>query len=177
LAEYRFELDPELDDSLTRSLVELWVDVTNAGGAVGFVPPVDKEDVAEVADHAFERVRRRQDHIVIGFEGEAPFGFAFLDHRPGPLFRHWVTLKRLMVRPHEQGAGRGRALLAAIHEKAHELGLEQVHLTVRGGTGTESFYERQGYEIHARIPGVIRVGPGDDREEIYMVKRLGDPNS
>ncbi|HEV8529445.1 MAG TPA: GNAT family N-acetyltransferase, partial [Actinomycetes bacterium] len=35
-----FELDPPLTDDLRAAIVALWVDVTNAGGAVGFVPPV-----------------------------------------------------------------------------------------------------------------------------------------
>lgn len=168
----RFELDPPLDNALQSSLISLWVDVSNAGGAVGFVPPVDRTHVDPVAAVAFERVERGEDHMIIGYEDHEPFGFAFLEHRPGPLFRHWATVKRLMVHPRLQRAGRGTRLLEAVHEKARGLGLEQIHLTVRGGTGTEELYERHGYVIHARIPDVIRVAPGDDREEIYMVKRL-----
>lgn len=169
----RFELDPPLDSTLRSSLVSLWAEVSNAGGAVGFVPPVAESDVHPMADLAFDRIDRGVDHIVVGYDDEgAVFGFAFLEHRPGPLFRHWATVKRLMVRPALQKTGRGDALLRAVDEKAHELGLEQLHLTVRGGTGTESFYERHGFRIEARIAGVIRVAPGDDREEIYMVKRL-----
>jgi GNAT superfamily N-acetyltransferase len=167
----RFELDPDLDAALRSALVEIWVDVSNAGGAVGFVPPVPTHDVDRVAALAFDRIERGLDHIVVGYDDE-PFGLAFLEHRPGPLFRHWATVKRLMVHPRLQGSGRGDALLEAVAQKARGLGLEQVHLTVRGGTGTESFYARHGFEIRARIPGVIRVAPGDDREEIYMVKRL-----
>lgn len=167
----RFVLDPTLDPSTRSSLVDIWVDVSNAGGAVGFVPTVSKDDVTPLAELTFERIERGIDHIVVGYDDE-PFGFAFLEHRPGPLFRHWATVKRLMVHPSLQRTGRGHALLNAVAEKAIELGLEHLHLTVRGGTGTESFYERHGFKEHARIPGVIRVAAGDDREEIYMVKPL-----
>jgi GNAT superfamily N-acetyltransferase len=170
----RFELDPELGANLRTDLIDVWVDVSNGGGAVGFVPPVTKNDVLPVADLAFDRIARGVDHIVVGFEAQVPVGFAFLEHRPGPLFRHWATVKRLMVHPSLQGGGRGHALLDAVIGEASDLSLEQLHLTVRGGTGTEAFYERHGFEIQARIPGVIRVAPGDDREEIYMVKRLTD---
>jgi len=38
--------------------------------------------------------------------------------------------------------------------------------------GTESFYLRRGYEMVARIPAMIRVAPGDDRDELYLIKQL-----
>jgi hypothetical protein len=53
-----------------------------------------------------------------------------------------------------------------------QLGLEQLQLTVRGKTGTESFYEGFGYEVVGRVPGAIRVTPGDDRDMVYMMVRL-----
>lgn len=71
-----------------------------------------------------------------------------------------------------QHAGIGTALLHAVHDAARRLGLEQLHLTARGGTGTEEFYLRQGYELVARIPEAIRVAPGDDRDELYLRIKL-----
>jgi ribosomal protein S18 acetylase RimI-like enzyme len=85
-----------------------------------------------------------------------------------------MTIKRLQVQPELQGQGIGSALLRAMDSFAASLGLEQLHLTVRGGTGRESWYEREGYKVVATIPGAIRVQPGDDRDEIYMVKELAD---
>jgi GNAT superfamily N-acetyltransferase len=168
----RFEIDPELDDDLVRKLTSLWVDVSNAGGAVGFVPPVTEEQMAEVTVRAFEAVKTGRDRVVVAYEGNEPVGFLFLVQRPGPLFRHWATVKRLQVHPTRQGWGIGRRLLEETQRVLRDEGLEQLHLTVRGGTGTESFYESLGYEVKARIPGVIRVDAGDDREEIYMVRLL-----
>ena len=43
-----------------------------------------------------------------------------------------------------------------------------MQLTVRGGTGTEAFYTRLGYREVGRLPGALRVAPGDDRDEIIM---------
>ncbi|HEV2756481.1 MAG TPA: GNAT family N-acetyltransferase [Actinomycetota bacterium] len=175
LSGVELRLDPPLDDETSRALVRVWVDVSNEGGAVGFAPPppaVTAEDVAPVADAAFRSVREGRDHIVVAYDGGAIVGFAFLEHRPGPLFRHWATVKRLQVRPDAQGRGIGRALLEGCHDFARELGLEALHLTVRGGTGTESFYEGLGYELVATIPEAIRLAPDDTRPELYMVKRL-----
>ncbi|MDQ3956930.1 MAG: GNAT family N-acetyltransferase [Actinomycetota bacterium] len=153
----------------------MWVDVSNAGGAVGFPPPppeITPADVAPVAESTFRRIRDGDDHLVVAYDSDAIVGFAFLEHRPGPLFRHWATIKRLQVHPARQGRGLGTALLLATHDLARSIGLEQLHLTVRGGTGTESFYASHGYELLARIPDAIRIAPGDTREELYMVVRL-----
>lgn len=166
-------LDPLLTEELREQLIQIWTDVSNAGGAVGFVPPTSIEDVRPVAEEAFRRADSGGDHIVVAFSGAKPAGFLFLVGRPGALFKHWATLKRLQVSPPLQDRGVGGALLEATHETARrDLGLEQILLTVRGGTGTETFYERYGYKEVARIPGLIRVAEGDDREEIYMIREL-----
>ena len=68
--------------------------------------------------------------------------------------------------------GAGRLLLEGLHRSAVGLGLEQLMLTTRGGTGVEGFYERFGYSIVGRHPGAIRLAPGDDRDEIILIYRL-----
>jgi GNAT superfamily N-acetyltransferase len=164
-----------LDDAATRRLVDVWVAVSNAGGAVGFAPPppeVTYDDVAPLAASALRSVQEGRDHVVVAYDGETIVGFAFLEHRPGPLFRHWATIKRLQVHPGEQRRGIGKLLLRACHAHAQKLGIEALHLTVRGRTGTEAFYESEGYERVATIPQAIRLSAEDTRDELYMVKRL-----
>ena len=142
---------------------------------MGFAPPpplITFDDVAPLAESALRTVREGRDHVVVAYDGETIVGFAFLEHRPGPLFRHWATLKRLQVHPDEQGRGIGRELLHACERLGRSVGIEALHLTVRGGTGTERFYETEGYEPVATIPEAIRLSPADTRAELYMVKRL-----
>ncbi len=170
--ELSFVLDPVLGSDLVEELSRIWLDVTRAGGAVGGAPDATEADLAPVIQDALDRVQTGKDHMLLGRLGHRPVGFAFLSFRPGPLFRHWATVKRLQVRPELQGRGFGDAFLEELARVAKDLGLEQLHLTVRGGTGTEAFYERHGYRVVCRIPDVIRVAPDDTREEIYMVARL-----
>lgn len=40
-----FTVDPVVDPALRDGVTELWTEVSNAGGAVGFVPPVTAEDI------------------------------------------------------------------------------------------------------------------------------------
>ena len=167
-----FEVDPPLTDELRADLIELWRDVAEDGGAVGVSVPVDIEEVRALAATSFGRCERGEDHMVVALIGFEPVGLVFLEQRPGPLFRHWATVKRLEVHPILQGHGNGRSLLRAAQDFARAAGLEQLHLTVRGGTDTERFYGRLGYRVVAVIPGVIRVDEGDDRDEIYMIGAL-----
>lgn len=169
----RVELDPELHDDLRSRLIAIWTDVSNAGGAVGFVPPVTTDQVATFAVRAFARIGDGDGHLVVASIDAETVGFCFLEQRPGPLFTHWATIKRLQVHPSRQGRGLGSSILEEIHALAVErLRLEQLHLTVRGRTGIERFYATHGYREVARIPRMIRVAPGDDRDEIYMIKDL-----
>lgn len=165
-------LDPKIDRDAEETLLDIWVEVTNADGAVGFVPPVTREDIDEVATATLRRAVEGPDHLVVAYIDGAPVGFCFLEQRPGPLFTHWAFIKRLMIRPHLQGSGLGGTFLDQIHDIGRELGLEQFHLTVRGGTGIERFYEKYGYEVRARIAGVIRLAPDDTRDELYLVREL-----
>lgn len=168
-----FELDPELTPALTNKLETMWLEVGNAGGSVGTPVPATPADVKVLSDKAFRSVSEGDDHLVVAYQDDEAVGFAFLTHNPGPLFEHWAIVKRLQVLPELRGRGVGSALMTEITRLARdELGLEQLQLTVRGKTGTEAFYERFGYEVVGRIPGAIRVAPGDDRDMIYMMARL-----
>jgi GNAT superfamily N-acetyltransferase len=157
---------------LRRQLLDTWVAVTDAGGAVGFVPPADPDEIAPALDAALERVAAGRDELVVLRQDGAAVGMALLVAHTSALRRHWRTVLRVMVHPDLQGQGAGGQLIEGIHGLAREMGLEQLHLTVRGGAGVEGFYERFGYGQVGRHPGAIRVGPGDDRDEIMFVKQL-----
>ena len=157
---------------LREQLLGMWVDVTNAGGAVGFTPPADVCAVATTLDTALDRVAAGKDLLGILRQNGNAVGMGFLVDPGSTLRRHWRTILRLMVRPELQGTGAGRLLLEGLHGTAADLGLEQLMLTTRGGTGVEGFYERFGYSIVGRHPGAIRLAPGDDRDELILVFRL-----
>ncbi|MFF0578452.1 GNAT family N-acetyltransferase [Streptosporangium saharense] len=170
----RFVTDPDLTEELVAELVECWTEVSNAGGAVGFVPPVTAAEVRELALPTFARCGvDGPDHLVAGFDETGRLAcWLVLADAGSHLRAHWRWVLRVMVHPKHQGAGYGAHLMRAAEEAARGLGIEALHLTVRGGTGTEGFYARFGYTEVGRIPGAIRLVPGDDRDEIYMVLRL-----
>ena len=161
-----------VDEHLRRELLTCWTDVTNAGGAVGFVPPVTEDDVAPALDELVRRVREGRTVLAVLTVDGGTAGFAVLARAASPLRQHWATVFRVQVHPSRQSSGLGRVLMTGVHAIAREAGLEFLHLGARDGTGADGFYRRLGYQEVGRLPGAIRVGPGDDRDEILLVCRL-----
>lgn len=168
-----FVLDPPLTDELREQIVQLWVDVTNAGGAVGFVAPVTADDVWPIAEPTFAGVQDGLDRLLIGVDDGRLVALLFVvDHR-FELKAHWRVLKRVMVLPGSQGRGYGAALMREAAAVGRKLGLAGLQVTVRDGHGLDRFYLGLGYREVGRIPGALRVGPDDDRDELFMWFDLG----
>ncbi|GGY04609.1 GNAT family N-acetyltransferase [Streptomyces djakartensis] len=169
-----FTLDPAVTPELRDGLLDLWADVSNAGGAVGFVPPVAREDIRPSLLKHFAAMAEGDVRLLVGRDEEGRVAAtAFLTRNTHRLMTHWVWLYTVMVHPRHQGKGYGRDLLAAAADAARGLeGIEAIRLTCRGGLGLERFYESCGYKEVGRIPGAIRVAPDDDRDDVIMLLPL-----
>jgi GNAT superfamily N-acetyltransferase len=169
-----FTLDPELTPELRAEIVDLWTAVSNAGGAVGFVPPVTAELVRPTAERQFAGVADGLDRLLVGREpGGGPgsgrlAAVLFFEDQRFNLMTHWRLLKRVMVAADAQGRGYGRELLAQAELVAREWGLSGLRLTLRGGQGLEDFYARSGYKEVGRVPGAIRTAPGVEHDDVTM---------
>ncbi|MGW0857591.1 N-acetyltransferase family protein [Streptomyces sp. NPDC002690] len=169
-----FTLDPAFDSELRDGILTLWTDVSNAGGSVGFVPPVTTEDIRpELLKHLTAIVEGRT-RLLVGRDEEGTVAAtAFLTHNTHRLMRHWLWLYTVMVHPSHQGKGYGRDLMEAAADAARGTdGIEAIRLTCRGGTGVDRFYGSCGYKEVGRVPGAIRVAEGDDRDDITMLLPL-----
>jgi GNAT superfamily N-acetyltransferase len=169
-----FELDPAVTPALRDGVLDLWVDVSDAGGAVGFVPPVTREAIRpELLKHLVAMGEGRA-RLLVGWDRDGRVAAtAFITFNTHRLMTHWVWLYTVMVHPRHQGEGYGRDLLAAAEDAARGFdGIEAIRLTCRGGLGLERFYGSCGYKEVGRVPGAIRVAPGDDRDDITMLLPL-----
>ncbi|MEV5885159.1 GNAT family N-acetyltransferase [Streptomyces sp. NPDC052020] len=169
-----FTFDPALTTELREGVLDLWTDVSNAGGSVGFVPPVTREDIRpELVKHMVAMAEGRTRLLVGHDEAGEVAATAFLTFNTHRLMTHWLWLYTVMVHPRHQGRGYGRDLLAAAERAARGLeGIEAIRLTCRGGLGLERFYAACGYKEVGRVPDAIRVAPGDDRDDITMLLPL-----
>ncbi|MFF1512002.1 GNAT family N-acetyltransferase [Streptomyces sp. NPDC058326] len=172
-----FEMDPAVGRTLRDGVLSLWADVSNAGGSVGFVPPVTPDDIRPVLLKHLIGMTDGGTRLLVGRDehGEVA-ATAFFTFNTHPLMTHWVWLYTVMVHPRHQGRGYGRDLMAAVEHTARTgegfEGIEAIRLTCRGGTGVDGFYARAGYKEVGRVPGAIRVAPGDDRDDIMMLLPL-----
>ncbi|MGW8889436.1 N-acetyltransferase family protein [Streptomyces sp. NPDC055749] len=172
-----FELDPAFDRSLHDGITALWADVTDAGGAVGFVPPANPDEIRPELLKHLAAITEGRTRLLVGYDEDGTVAAtAFLARTTHRLMTHWVLLHTVMIHPRLQGKGLGRELMAAAADGARGMdGIEAIRLTCRGGTGADRFYASCGYKEVGRVPGAIRVAPGDDRDDITMLLPLGAP--
>ena len=167
------ERNPVVDDRLVAQMVEVWTAVTEAGGAVGFLPGTPRAAYEREAARALRRVDEGDGDLVTATDDEGVLvGFVFLERDTHPLAPHLGVVKRLQRHPRIAGGGVGAALLRATEELARDRGLSVLTLTVRGGTGRERFYAAHGYRLDGRLPARLQLGDGTLIEELYMSKEL-----
>jgi acetyltransferase len=151
----------------------LWLAVTRAGGAVGFVWHAPAAQLWAAAAAVVEDVRAgRQQMFEIRTAAGSLAGTVFLRRGVGTVFEHRADVLRLMVHPDLQGHGGGRALLTAAVEHAGSWGLELLLLSTRGGTELPALYQRLGWTRVGVVPGGLRLGPDDVRDEHWFVLHL-----
>ena len=177
----RFELPTELTPALRAELIDLITEASNAGGAIGYVAPVDRDEVdaQSLRPGSFDLAL---DTLLVAYEdegdgsdpdGAAVAGMLFLSHRRFDLMSHLRTLRLVVLHPKHQGKGYGVELLREAERVARTLdGVEMLHLTCRGGLGLERFYAKCGYTEVGRIPRALRVSADDYRDEIHMALAL-----
>lgn len=166
-------VDAALDAGLREQLLVVWVEATNAGGAVGFTPPAPVDAVAAALDAALAAVASGRDALGVLRSGDGRVvGMGLLVAGGAEIVAHWRTVLRVMAHPSIQGTGAGTVLMEGLHDLGRSLGLEHLYLSVRGGEGLERFYARFGYRVVGTHPGAVRVSPTDTRDEIFMAADL-----
>ncbi|BBG03630.1 MULTISPECIES: GNAT family N-acetyltransferase [Pseudonocardia] len=154
-------VDPHPDTA--RALGELWIAVTEAGGAVDFVPGWDPAEIRGLAAATIDGVRSGALRMLVLGDETAPDGTVFLARGSG-IAAHRADVQRLMVRPDLQGRGLGTVLLEAAVAHGREMGVEMLTLGARGGTSLPAFYTARGFVEYGLLPRGVRLGAEDVRD-------------
>ncbi|MFP5022207.1 GNAT family N-acetyltransferase [Pseudonocardia phyllosphaerae] len=153
------------------ALGDLWITVTEAGGAVDFVPGWDPGEIRDLAAATIAAVAAGTTRMIVAGDPAAPDGTVFLAPGSG-IAAHRADVQRLMVRPELQGNGLGGALLEAAVADARELGFTMLTLGARGGTPLPHFYADRGFTEYGRLGGGVRLSADDDRDVHLFVRYL-----
>ncbi len=167
------------DNFFAAALLTLWHRVSEAGGSVGFVPSVTRQQVAPAVAKAVDELRAGTRKAIVftkdtDLARNQLLACAFLIPNFSDLSSHRIDVRTLMVDPAAQGQGLGKKLVKEVIAYARELGAQTLTLSARGGEGLEKFYESLGFIEWGRMPDSTRVSPTDSREEVYFWRRIGE---
>lgn len=169
----RVESLRQLDDATRASVLDLWCAVNDTGGAVGFLEGAPRSFVARaLAAHEEQMAAGLATAVLLRSPTDEVVGLGLWVADANPLFVHGRRGYRIMTDPTRRGRNLGRLLLSAMHRVAREDDVEIAVVVVRSGLGLTRFYEQAGYVEVGRLPATIRVAPGDDRDSIYLARRL-----
>jgi GNAT superfamily N-acetyltransferase len=162
-----------VDLPLLDQIVGCWWEVANAGGAVGFpFPPVARSAVEVAAGRMVASLNPSSQMLLVAVDEGVLDGWLLLERNENPLTAHWARISRVQTTLAARGRGIGHAMMDEVVRMATELSLEQLHLELRAGQGLEGFYEFCGWSEVGRWPSALRLRPGDDRDEVLMMRRL-----
>ena len=163
-------------DRVFEDLRRCWLDVSNAGGAVGFpFLPVSDEEMDSAMQRLVDDVATGTVALFVAESGTELIGWVSLRLNRSGLTCHWATVERLQSRPESRDRGVGSKLMYAVVEYATESGLEQLRLVLRGGGGLEDFYVHRGWTEIGRHHAALRLAENDDRDEVMMLLSVPSP--
>jgi GNAT superfamily N-acetyltransferase len=160
---------PDPPPGAAHALGSLWIAVTEAGGAVDFVPGWPEAEIRDLAEELIAAVRAGRSRMIAVGDPADPDGTVFVTRGTG-IMAHRGDVGRLMVRPDRQGRGLGTVLLDAAVAEGAAMGLELLTLGARGGTSLPGFYRGRGWEPTGVIPGGVRLS-ADDARDVHLFHR------
>ncbi|MFG1796807.1 GNAT family N-acetyltransferase [Nocardia sp. NPDC049149] len=170
------EIDPtwptSADLRLQAGTHRLLHDVTELGGAIGFLSPPTRADTDAWLDGVLAAVRAGDAALAVAMADNHIAAMGLWRRQPGAVFAHSATIERVMAHPTARGLGLGRVIVTALIDNARDTGLETLTLGVRGNNhGAIELYEQLGFREWGRLPNVIEVG-NDRYDDIRMYLEL-----
>lgn len=155
------------DSSFGVAVVGLWQQIAESGSPVGFAAPVSRIDVAGRVAELVEGLRKGTVVGVAANRARRLVGVGLL--RPGRGIRqHTGRVELLLVHPDRARAGLGTRLLRSLLEVATERELQRLDLEIQDESGLVDFFGRFGFQEWGRRPSWLRLGVGDERDEVVL---------
>ena len=97
----------EVSAGLRGQLIDCWVAVSNAGGAVWFLPPADSTQISPVVAELIAGLDPRRSRLLLALADGVLAGWLNIQRELSPLVAHWGTVNRLQTHPGSRGVSAG----------------------------------------------------------------------
>ena len=165
-------LDANQARALMPQLAVLLQDVVNAGGTVGFMPPVSSEEATAYWLDVVRALEGPLRVLLVARDGPEIVGTTQLDLCGRSNGLHRAEVMKVMVHPSRQSQGIGAQLMRATELEAARQGRTTLVLDTREGEPGERLYEKAGFVRAGVIPNYARSADGSLHSTVYMYKLL-----
>lgn len=156
------------------ALADILQATVNAGAAVSFLQPFAVDEAATFwREKVFPLVRADGCVLFGGWVDGALAGTVQMHHDMPPNQPHRVEVSKMMVHPRFRRHGLGRALMAALEDRAAAIGKTLITLDTRTGSDAEPLYRGMGFQVTGEVPH-FAMNPERDgfHATLYMHKLL-----
>jgi acetyltransferase len=165
-------LDANQARALVPQLAALLQDVVNAGGTVGFMPPVSSEEASAYWLDVVRALEGPWRVLLVARNGPEIVGTTQLDLCGRSNGLHRAEVMKVMVHPARQSQGIGMKLMQAVELEAEHERRTTLVLDTREGEPSERLYEKAGFIKAGVIPNYARSSDGTLHSTVYMYKLL-----
>ena len=165
-------LDANQARALVPHLTALLREVVNAGGTVGFMPPVSSDEATAYWLDVVRALEGPLRVLLVARDGPEMVGTTQLDLCGRSNGLHRAEVMKVMVHPSRQSQGIGAQLMRAIELEAAREGRTTLVLDTREGEPSERLYDKAGFIKAGSIPNYARSADGSLHTTVYMYKLL-----
>ncbi|WP_425082478.1 N-acetyltransferase family protein [Ruegeria arenilitoris] len=167
-----------IDDCSFDTALDDLTDILHAcvqdGASIGFILPFSSDQARSYwQDRVRPNVQTGSLDLFVFRENERIVGTVQLIPATMPNQPHRADVAKLLVHPSVRRRGMGRVLMAALQDRAIQLGRTLLVLDTRSTDPSRILYQSLGFQIAGEIPDYCR-NPFEDRLEptTYMYKNL-----
>ncbi|MBB3291375.1 acetyltransferase [Mitsuaria sp. BK045] len=153
------------------ALGELFFDVIDGGGSLGFLEDIDEAQMREYWEGVFDQLGPRH-RLWVCRDRDRALGTVQLSLCGKPNGRHRAEVQKLMVHRDARRRGVAAQLMAALERVARDEGLRLLVLDTEVDSPAETFYRAQGFQRAGEIPDFATSPQGELRGTALYWKRL-----
>ncbi len=157
-----------------KQLETLLVDCVISGASVGFITPIDHQEVTDYWQGVDGDLLSNTRKVWVAIEGEELLGVVQLSLCSKRNGRHRGEVEKLMVKTDARGRGISKLLMQHLEQSSVEQGLSLLVLDTRKGDIASQLYRKLGYIESGQIPQFALSSNGDLDATVIFYKLLGE---